>query len=111
MKLSAITGMPRQRFDDLWSALRWSTQPKDRPQDVSHAEHWWILINDMVDIFNQHWKDNLYPVNGYVLTSPYHDGMDMSAIVSTFVFQCMEQLIESQKVAVKFKIVHAGKVG
>ena len=31
VKVGAVTGMPRQRFNDLWSALRWSYQIKDRP--------------------------------------------------------------------------------
>ena len=57
MKLDAMTGMPRQRFDDLCSALRWSFQLKERPQGASYAEHRWMLINDMVDIFNQHRED------------------------------------------------------
>ncbi len=61
VKLGTMTGMPRQRFDDLWIALRWITQPKERPQGVSHAEHWWMLINDMVDIFNQHQEDKFIP--------------------------------------------------
>ena len=61
VKLGAMTGMPRQRFDDLWSALQWSTQPKDRPQGVLHAEHCWMLVNDMVGIFNQHWEDHFIP--------------------------------------------------
>ena len=53
--------MPRQRFDDLWSALRQSSQPKDGPWGVSYAEHKWMLINDIVDIFNQHRGDNFIP--------------------------------------------------
>ena len=61
VKLGAMTGMPRQRFDDLWSALRWSHQPKERPQGVSHAEHRWMLINDMVEIFNHHREDDFIP--------------------------------------------------
>ena len=48
------TGMSRIRFDDLWSHLRWSFQPEERPDDKSHSEHRWMLVNDMVDMFNKH---------------------------------------------------------
>ena len=61
VKLGALTGMARQRFDDLWSALRWSHQQKDRPSGLSHAEHRWTLIDDMVDIYNRHREDNFVP--------------------------------------------------
>ena len=47
--------MSRQRFNDLWSALRWSHQPKDIPDGLSHSEHFRMLIDDMVDIFN--WQE------------------------------------------------------
>ena len=61
VKLGAMTGIPRQKFDDLWSTLRWRTRPKDRPEGVSHAENRWMLINDMVGIFNQHREDIFIP--------------------------------------------------
>ena len=70
-----------------------------------------MLINDMVQIFNQHREIILFLVNGYVLMSPYHDGMDSEATGSTLVFQCMLQLTENPKVVVKSKIVHVGRVG
>ena len=53
-KLGMTTGMSRPRFDELWSALRWSEQPKERPEGMPRAEHWWMLIDDMVEIFNRH---------------------------------------------------------
>ena len=58
VKVGAMTGMPRQRFDDLSSALRWICQPKDRPDGLSHAEYCWML---------------------FMSTSPYHNGMDLVA--------------------------------
>ena len=56
-----MTGMPRQRFDDLRSALRWSHHPKNRPDGLSHAAHHWMLNHDMVDIFNWHQGGNFVP--------------------------------------------------
>ena len=61
MKLGAMARRPRQRFDYLWSILRWNFQPKERPQGVSDADHRWMLIDDVVDIFNQHQQDNFIP--------------------------------------------------
>ena len=61
VELGSMAGMPRQRFDDLWSTLRWSCQLKERPQGVLHVEHRWMLINDMVDVFNQHREDDFIP--------------------------------------------------
>ena len=51
-KLGMTTGMSRPRFDELWSALRCSEQPKEIPEGMPHAEHRWMLIDDMVEIFN-----------------------------------------------------------
>ena len=48
------TGMSRHRWDTLWKCLRWSDQPSERPDEMSH-EHWrWMLIRDFVDRFNEH---------------------------------------------------------
>ena len=38
VKLGKMTGMSRNRFDDIWSKLRWSDQPDVRPPEMSHAE-------------------------------------------------------------------------
>ena len=72
-----------------------------------------MLINDMVDIFITNTrKIILHLVNGYMLTSPCHNGIDLEATGSrTLIFQCINQLVESQKKAMKFKIMHVAKVG
>ena len=59
VKLGALAG--RQRFDNLWSALRWSHQVKDTPDGLFHAEHCWMLIDDMVYNFNWHREDTFVP--------------------------------------------------
>ena len=46
--LGMTTGMSRMRFDELWSALRWSEQPKERPEGMPHADYRWMLIDNMV---------------------------------------------------------------
>ena len=57
MNLVAMTGTPRNRFDDLRSALRWSHQPKARQHGLCHAKHHQMVIDDIVDIFNWHKED------------------------------------------------------
>ena len=74
-----MTGMPRQRFDYLWSALRWSHQPKKRPEGMTHAEHRWMLVDDMVKFLTNIVKSTSFLWNGFVLMSPYHGGMDSVA--------------------------------
>ena len=106
-----MTGIPRQRFGDLWSALRWSTQPKDRPQGVSHAEHRWMLINDMVDIFNQHREDNFIPSEWICADESISQWYGLGGHWINIGLPMYVAIDRSQKVAVKFKIVHAGKVG
>ena len=56
-KLGKMTGMSRHRFDEIWSELRWSDQPDVRPPEMSDAEYRWLLVDDMVDIFNTHRED------------------------------------------------------
>ena len=55
------TGMPRHRFDDLWSCIRWSSQAETRPDNMSPAEYRWRLIDDMVLQFNSHRAENFVP--------------------------------------------------
>ena len=58
-KLGIATGISRPFFDALWSALQWSEQPKEIPEGTPHAEHWWMLIYDMFEIFNRQREDFL----------------------------------------------------
>ena len=44
-----MTGMLRHRFDEIWS-----DQPDVRPPEMSRAEYRWLLVDDMVEIFNSH---------------------------------------------------------
>ena len=60
-KLGMTTGISRRQFYELWSALRWSEQPKEIPEGMPHAEHRWILIYDMVEIFNRHREEFFLP--------------------------------------------------
>ena len=61
MKLGKKTGMPRHGFDEIWSELRWSDQPDVRPPEMSYAEYRWLLVDDMVEIFNSHREDSFIP--------------------------------------------------
>ena len=65
VKLGKMTGMSRNRFDEIWSELRWSDQPDIRPPEMSHAEYRWLLVDDMVDIFNSHREDSVGRYSDY----------------------------------------------
>ena len=59
--LGHTTGMPRNRFDQLWRHIVWSEQPKERPEGVSHEQWRWMLIQDFVDNFNAHREEFFSP--------------------------------------------------
>jgi Transposase IS4 len=55
------TGMPRKRFDTLWRYIRWSDQPKDRPDDMSSEQYRWLLVDGFVDAFNKYRSETFSP--------------------------------------------------
>jgi hypothetical protein len=55
------TGMPRNRFDHIWSAITFSSQANPKPHTMSWEEHCWQLIDDFVSIFNRHRATYYYP--------------------------------------------------
>lgn len=55
------TGMPRQRFDDIWSALAFSFQPPMKPAAMSGEEYRWMLVTDFVENFNAYRASNFSP--------------------------------------------------
>ena len=59
--LGVTTGMSNPQFDELWRALRWSEQTKERPYGMPHAENWWMLIDNMVELFNQYREESFLP--------------------------------------------------
>jgi len=53
----ARTGMPRHRFDALWSALTFSQQPAGGVPANGQSggeRYWWALINDFISSINVH---------------------------------------------------------
>ena len=49
-----LTGMSRNRFDDLFRCIRWSRQPSERPEDLSSEQYRWMLVDNFVANFNEH---------------------------------------------------------
>jgi hypothetical protein len=47
------TGMPRKRFEDIWSSLTFSRQV-ERRDDEGSAAHRWRLLSDFVESINSH---------------------------------------------------------
>ena len=48
------TGMGRERFDHLWSAIRFSDQPAEREPDEDSSVYRWKLVDDFVKHFNEY---------------------------------------------------------
>jgi len=55
------TGMPRNRFDQIWSALSFSRQTNPKPPTMSWEEHRWQRIDNFVSNFNSHRATKYYP--------------------------------------------------
>jgi Transposase IS4 len=53
-KFGEKTGFSRHRFDDLWRHLRWSYQPREKPEGLSWEKYQWRLVDDHVARFNDH---------------------------------------------------------
>jgi hypothetical protein len=48
------TGMSRNRFDDIWYAVRWSCQPPEQPHSMSSEQYRWMLVDDFVANINEY---------------------------------------------------------
>jgi hypothetical protein len=46
--------MPKQRFKDLFSSIRWSHQPEAPNEGELLEEYRWKLVDDFVKNFNEH---------------------------------------------------------
>ena len=55
------TGMSRHRYDDLLRYMVWSLQPEERPAHMSHQTYRWMLVQNFVDLFNDHRKNFYSP--------------------------------------------------
>jgi Transposase IS4 len=58
----------RHRFDDIWRHLRWSYQPRARPEGKSWEKYRWRLVDDHVARFNDH-RESYFVPSGSLLTS------------------------------------------
>jgi hypothetical protein len=47
-------GMSRNRFDDIWYAVRWSQQPPNQPDGMSSERYRWMLVDDFIDNINEY---------------------------------------------------------
>jgi hypothetical protein len=57
----SATGMSRNRFDDIWYAVRWSRQPPEQPDGMSSEWYRWMLINDFVANINKYCQMTFVP--------------------------------------------------
>jgi hypothetical protein len=54
-----VTGMTRDRFRNVRSAIRFSEQGEDT--EMSSSRHRWSTVTGFVDAINAHWKDRFHP--------------------------------------------------
>ena len=55
------TGMVRDRFDHLWSCIRFSDQTDEREEGMTSMAHRWMLVDDFVTAFNEYRASNYSP--------------------------------------------------
>ncbi|KAL3808144.1 hypothetical protein ACHAXA_000428, partial [Cyclostephanos tholiformis] len=55
------TGMSRNRFDDIWYAVRWSCQPPEQPLGMSSEQYRWMLVDDFVANINEYCARTFVP--------------------------------------------------
>jgi hypothetical protein len=55
------TGMLRNRFDDIWYAVRWSRQPPKQPDIMLSERYRWMLVEDFVANYNDYRQRTFVP--------------------------------------------------
>jgi Transposase IS4 len=55
------TGLSRNRCNDIWRHLRWSYQPKQKPEEMSWEKYRWMLVDGHVTRFKEHRENSFYP--------------------------------------------------
>ena len=53
--------MSRNRFDDIWYAVRWSRQPPEQPDGMSSERYRWMLVEDFVANYNDYRQRTFVP--------------------------------------------------
>jgi hypothetical protein len=56
-----VTGMSRNRFYDIWYAVRWSCQPPKQPDGMSSEQYRWMLVEDFVAHYNDYHQRSFVP--------------------------------------------------
>ena len=53
--------MSRNRFNEIWCAIRWSCQPPEQPDGMSSERYCWMLINNFVGNINKYRQRTFVP--------------------------------------------------
>ena len=56
-----LTGMSRDRFEHLFTYVRFSDRPKSKPRTMANETYAWKLVEDFVDAVNEHKASHVYP--------------------------------------------------
>ena len=102
-KLGPLTVIAWNRFDMIWRCLRWSHQPKQREEGMTHAQYRWLLVDDLLIVSKLIDQINFRQGQKCVLTSQWLGGTFMVAIGSIEVFPTIFPSTESQRTVRKFR--------
>jgi hypothetical protein len=70
-QLGRKTGMSHNRFDNVWTAIRFSMQPETKPDDISSEKYRWMLVDGFIINFNQHPASKFIPSDRMVVDKSF----------------------------------------
>ena len=77
VELGDITGTARKLFASLCIAFQCSDKPQVISYYISNEEHLWVVIDDMVEIFDPHREGFLKHHNCFVWMNKYCSGVEL----------------------------------
>jgi heat shock protein HspQ len=55
------TRFSRKRFNDIWSNIRFSNQPDEKPDTMTSEQYRWLLVDGFVSAFNKYRREKFSP--------------------------------------------------
>ena len=103
-----LTGIPQNRFDDLWMCIRFSDRPHNPPSEMTSEQYCWRVVDDFIKYFNKHQVQNFFHRMRIASASPCPGGIGKAAIASTMACRCMLRSTGNQKMAVRSRMLPVG---
>ena len=98
------TGMSKNRFDAIFSSLRWSHQPPTPAEGQNSEEYRWMLVDDFVEHINAYRLKTFFRVTGSAWMSRSVGGMVWGVTGLMKVYLTMLLLTESQRTVVRSRM-------